>query len=47
MRKVVVDEQTKEITLVDVDLESQEMKEWKARQRKKVAEKLGLEIETE
>lgn len=47
MRKVVVNPETNEIELVEVDMESEEMKEWKARQRKKIAEIYGLEWETE
>ena len=47
MRKVVVNPETNEIELVEMDMESEEMKEWKAKQRKKIAEIYGLEWETE
>ena len=44
MREVVVNENNK-IELVEVDMESKEMKEWKERHRAKIAERLGLETE--
>lgn len=47
MRKVIVDPETKEIKLVEMDMESDQVKEWKANHRKKIAEIYGLETETE